>query len=137
MTWFYNGQPFTSEMIGDWVGFVYVITALDTGKKYIGQKRFVSSKKIPATKKRKAKRVKMESDWQDYYGSSEALKTDVAKLGKDRFHREIIRLCISKGDMNYIELREQILAEVLTKPDEYYNVYVGSRIHRSHLKDVK
>ena len=40
--WTYKGNVFTSEMLEDYVGFVYVVTESDTGKKYIGKKSFWS-----------------------------------------------------------------------------------------------
>ena len=38
--WAYNDIEFTSEMISDYVGFVYVITNLINKKKYVGKKIF-------------------------------------------------------------------------------------------------
>ena len=38
MTWHYNGKPFTSEMIDDNLGFVYIITNTKNNKLYIGKK---------------------------------------------------------------------------------------------------
>ena len=38
--WTFNNKPFTSEDIKSYVGFVYLITELDTDKKYIGRKYF-------------------------------------------------------------------------------------------------
>ena len=36
--WFYNGNPFTSNDIGDNFGFVYLIENKLNGRKYIGRK---------------------------------------------------------------------------------------------------
>ena len=65
----FNGKPFTSEDIKSYVGFVYLITELDTNKKYIGRKYFYQLRKT----KGKSKRVRSESDWKKYYGSSKEL----------------------------------------------------------------
>ena len=54
-SWTYQGQPFTSDMIGDYVGFVYQITNLQNDKKYIGKKWFWSTKKLPPLKGKKRK----------------------------------------------------------------------------------
>ena len=35
LPWLFEGHPFTSDMIGEYIGFVYQITNLDNGKKYI------------------------------------------------------------------------------------------------------
>ena len=80
--WLYEGQPFDSDMIGDYVGFVYLITNLDNDKKYIGKKWFWSTKKLPPLKGKKRKRtVKKESDWMKYFGSSEEVKLLVGLEG--------------------------------------------------------
>ena len=36
--WIYKGEEFTSEMIEDWIGFVYIITDKSTDMKYVGIK---------------------------------------------------------------------------------------------------
>jgi hypothetical protein len=128
--WYYKGEVFTSEQIEDNEGFVYLITNLSNGMKYIGKKNFSKSKTFQKNKKKKRKRI--ESDWQVYYGSCKELQDDVEKLGASQFHRQIIHLCKSKGEMNYLELREQIVQDVVLS-DQFYNSYVGSRVHRKHL----
>jgi len=133
--WSYNGEEFTSEMIEDNLGFVYIVTDKKTKMKYIGKKGFFSKVTKPPLKGKKRKRRSFkESDWKKYCGSSEAVKMLVEENGLDHFDREILYLCKSKGELNYMELREQILREVLLKPDEYHNAFVGGKIHRAHIK---
>lgn len=72
--WTYRGLPFDSSLIGKNVGFVYIITNLQTGKRYIGKKVFLFTKRV------KGKRTKVESDWREYYGSNEGLLGDVERL---------------------------------------------------------
>lgn len=135
--WYYNGEEFTSEMIGDYVGFVYIITDLSNGKKYVGKKTLMSKRKLPPLKGKTRRRTKIvETDWQDYYGSSEEVKNLVEEQGKDQFKREILHLCKGKGEMSYLELKEQIDREVLFK-DEYYNEFVGAKIHSKHVASLK
>ena len=62
--WMYEGNPFTSDDIGDYYGFVYRITNTTNGKQYIGRKYFTQKRK-PKGGKRK---VTSESDWKRYYG---------------------------------------------------------------------
>lgn len=132
LDWQYNNITFTEEMIGDNYGFVYVITNLSTNKKYIGKKFFYSMKTKQV--KGKKKRSKVFSDWQSYYGSNADLKEDVTTLGKETFKREIVHLCLSKGECNYMEAYEQFSKDVLRKPSEYYNHWIMVRVQRSHLK---
>ena len=135
--WYYNGEEFTSEMIGDYVGFVYLITDLSNGKKYVGKKTLMSKRKLPPLKGKTRRRTKIvETDWQDYYGSSEEVKALVEDRGRDQFKREILHLCKGKGEMSYLELKEQIDREVLFK-DEYYNEFVGAKIHAKHVASLK
>jgi hypothetical protein len=135
--WIYCEKPFTSEEINDYLGFVYEIFDHITNKKYIGKKLFFSSKKLAPLKGQKRKRKKiLESDWKAYYGSSEEIKTIVEEHGSSRFSRKILHLCKSKGEMSYLELKEQVISDALLKPDEYYNQFVGGKIHRNHVKGL-
>ena len=51
--WLYKGEEFTSEMIEEWVGFVYLITDKSNGMKYVGKKLLTSKRKLPHSKARK------------------------------------------------------------------------------------
>ena len=134
MTWYYNGEPFTSKMIEDNIGFVYCITDTRNGLKYIGKKGLISKRKMPPLKGMKRKRTKIvETDWATYYGSSETVKMLVEEHGREMFHREILRLCKSKGQMSYYEAKLQFETDCLLKPEEYYNEYIGCKINRRHL----
>jgi hypothetical protein len=136
MIWFYNGREVTDEDLEGYVAFVYVITNLLDGRKYIGKKRlrFVSTRTKRTAKGGKIRRKQYrESDWKSYYGSSEELKSDVALHGSEAFRREILVLCKSLSESNYYELREQMVTDALLKPQLYYNSYVGSRISRKQL----
>ena len=88
MTWHKNNLIFepTEDELGKYVGFVYLITERDTGKKYIGKKFFWSKRRLPPLKGKSRKRtVVKESDWKDYYGSSEHLKTLVEQKGGEAY----------------------------------------------------
>ena len=131
-SWTLNGKIIDTEDIADNYGFVYCITNLSSGKKYIGKKFFYTSKTKQVKKKKK--RYKAESDWKTYYGSNEALKEDVNTLGNHNFKREILRLCKTKGTCNYYEAREQFVLDVLRDPN-YYNIWIQVKVHQSHIKD--
>lgn len=129
--WLHNGIEFTDEMIGDYTGFVYIITDLDNQRMYVGQKNFW----IPKTRsiKGKKKRIKVISDYKEYYGSNLELQERVKLLGPDKFRREMLHLCSNKGSQNYLELREQIDRRVM-ETEDYYNSFVGGKIHKKHIK---
>lgn len=137
--WLYNEQQFNpaEHDIESLAGFVYLITDLENGKKYVGKKNLWSTRRLPPLKGQKRRRVKKsESDWQDYFGSNEEVKLLVENEGRDRFKREILRLCKSKGEMTYFEMKEQIDREVLFR-DDYYNEFIGGKIHSKHLKGMR
>jgi hypothetical protein len=121
--WLYEGKPFTTDDIGDFFGFVYRITNLQTGKQYIGRKYFYQFRK-PRGKSRK---VKSESDWKKYYGSSDELNANRKSLGNKCFKREIISLHNTKGWVNYEETRQLFLNNVLSEDENYYNSNILGR----------
>jgi len=134
--WMWCGQPFdpTEEYLEQFVGFVYLITELDTGKMYVGKKNFWSTRKLPPLKGQKRKRtVRRQSDWRDYFGSNETLKTLVEEKGGDKYERKILKLCKSKGELSYEELLEQVRRDVL-RDDKYYNGIIQVRISSRHLR---
>ena len=121
--WVYKDTTFTSDNIGDFFGFVYRITNLQTGRQYIGRKYFYQKRKPKGGKRR----VTSESDWKRYYGSSDELKRDVKQFGKDSFRREIISLHLTKGWVNYEETRQLFLNNVLSESENYYNSNILGR----------
>ena len=131
--WTYNGSEY-NETPEDYQGFVYIITELDSGKKYLGKKNFWRPKVLPKNSKRSRRvRTRTESDWKRYYGSSEQLQHLVESRGSERFRRDILYLCKTKGEMSYYEAKLQFERDVLLS-DEYYNEFIGCKIHSKHLK---
>ena len=124
--WVYKNTTFTSNDIGDFFGFVYRITNLQSGKQYIGRKYFYQFRK-PRGKSRK---VKSESDWKKYYGSSDELTADRKSIGNECFKREIISLHTTKGWVNYEETRQLFLNNVLSENENYYNSNILGRYMR-------
>ena len=130
MTWLYNNKP-RLELPEGCVGFVYMITNQTNNRKYIGKKLARFKKSRPPLKgKTNRRRYTIESDWQDYYGSSDDLSADIEKIGKENFKREILYYCYSKGECSYIEAREQFRHRVL-ESDDWYNGHIRVRVHQS------
>ena len=126
--WTYQGSTFTSDDINDFFGYVYRITNIQNGRQYIGRKYFTQRRKPRGGKRR----VTSESDWKKYYGSSDELKSDVKRLGKENFKREIISLHTTLGKVNYEETRQLFLHDVLTEAladgtPSYYNSNILGR----------
>jgi hypothetical protein len=137
--WTFNNE-IVESLPDDCVGFVYLIVNKANSRKYIGKKLAKFSRTATktvtlknGTKKKKKVRSKIDSDWQEYYGSSNELSKDIELLGKENFTREILFFCKSKAECSYIEAREQFIRRVL-ESDEYYNGQISCRIHGSHIK---
>jgi hypothetical protein len=139
MTWIYENEP-VSEVDPQYIGFIYCITNLLDGRRYIGKKKSTFKKtsiktiKLKNGEKRKKKiRSLVPSDWDTYYGSSEELKKDVETLGKENFKREITRWCRTLSELTYFEAREQFVTDCLLYPDKFYNAWISCRTRRDHL----
>ena len=132
MTWLYKNKEVT-EIPAEFIGFVYLITNITNDRRYIGQKltQFKRSKK-PLKGRTNKRRYTVESDWKDYYGSSDELSTDVELLGKDKFKREILFWCTSKSELSYVEAREQFSHKVLESRD-WYNGHIRVRVHQKGI----
>ena len=133
--WLYENKSF-NETPEEYQGFVYQITELDTGKKYIGKKFFWKPKILPVTKTRKRRvRTRVESDWRNYFGSSKEVQSLIESKGKDNYKREILKFCKTKGECSYWEAKLQFEYDVLLR-DDYYNEFIGCKIHSKHVKDL-
>ena len=137
--WLYQGkewqlpEDFNPDVV---YGFVYLITNKKDQKKYVGKKFFWSQKTLPITKKRKRrKRLKVESDWRTYWGSNKYLVEYVKNHGPENFTREILHLCKTKGECAYYEAKEQFDREVLLT-EEYYNGIISCKIGGRTVKNL-
>lgn len=137
--WTYKGKQI--ETISDeYEGFVYLITNTTNNKKYVGKKlaKFKTTKPPLKGKKNKRRGYK-ESDWREYWGSSDKLQEDINQIGEDKFTREILYFCRSRGEMSYMEAKEQFDRRVL-ETEQYYNGIIncrvgGSTVLRENLKE--
>jgi hypothetical protein len=139
MTWLYQDTPIET-LPEDCVGFVYLITNNLTGRKYIGKKlakfakttyKTVTQKN--GTKKRKKIRSKIDSDWREYWSSSDELKKDVLLIGESNFKREILRYCNSKNELSYYEAKYQFDYDVLLDESKWYNGWISVKVRKFKL----
>jgi hypothetical protein len=137
MSWIYQHKEFTEDMIPDGaVGFVYQMDVILDGerKSYIGKKNFFAdvktklSKKALSTDKRKKtyKRVR-KIVYQNYYSSNETLKA--AHKAGVIIKRTILKICYSKTELSYQEVKYQFMCEVLEK-DIWLNANILGRFYK-------
>jgi len=113
-----------------YVGFIYQITNLATGKKYIGRKNMTSTRRKQVKCKTKpgtkTARITKPSDWQTYTSSSTQLNNDISNLGINQFYFEILSFHTTKARLNYEEVKQLVIRGALTSylpngEPEYYN----------------
>ncbi|MBT7980690.1 MAG: NAD synthetase [Euryarchaeota archaeon] len=133
MNWTLGNKEITEPPKG-YAGFVYLITNSETGMKYIGRKYFWSVRKL----KGKTRRQRSESNWQDYYGSSKVLLEDLEKIGKEAFIRQMLSIHKTNGDVNYEEVKQQFIHDVL-ETEGWYNENINGKWHRKpeHIMEAR
>lgn len=137
MTWIYNGKVYDPESPPEeYAGFVYRITNLSNNMKYIGKKILWSRRRVKQKGKNRRKIVIKESDWRNYYGSNISLKEEVKKNGPDKYKREILKFCRTKGECSYYEAKLQFDNDVLLR-DDYYNELIMCRVNSKHIRTQK
>ena len=123
--WLINEDVYLFENM---FGFIYEITNKVSGKKYIGKKQCVRKIKRKPLKGKTRNRIDhKESDWKTYTSSSNELNEDIKKHGKENFEFRILKVCGSKWELGYEEIKEQIARDVLRR-DDYYNGIINVRI---------
>jgi hypothetical protein len=133
MTWQYQGKEFTEDCIDDHFGFVYLITHISSGRKYIGKKFF--SKAGYKQVKGKRKRIRKTNDWKKYWGSNKELQEEIKINGEDQYQREILYLCKTRSECSYYETYEIFVRHALLSMD-FYNSWVTCKIRKDHLIKV-
>lgn len=126
--------------INEWFGYVYMVVHVPTGKMYIGKKQFFNTQNkklgkkellaLPTSRGRKPtkKKVVTESNWREYYGSSEEVK----KLPKSELKRYILRLCKTSKQLTYFEVKYLFQYDVLFD-DRFFNDNIEGRYFRKDL----
>ena len=126
--WILPGGECCFEQPSGYVGFTYkIIFPNKDGMEcyYIGKKVFEFNKKRKISKREKKltgtlkriERVKTESDWLDYFGSSTLLDKYIEKRGGTHgFKRYIINMYKDKWSLTYGEVEELVKNRVLFDP---------------------
>ena len=121
-------------------GFIYEVTHLPTGRKYLGKKQLISvtnkvlGKKELAllTDKRasKKKKVTKESDWKTYYGSHPEIKQLIKEQKQSEFTREILIFTTNKKLHTYYENKFLFIKGVIEPDSNYINDNIEGRYFR-------
>ena len=145
VNWLYKGNKIENiEDFGEQIpfGFVYLISNTIDGRIYIG-KKFLQHKKTKKLGKKamaeqtgpgrkKTKEISYaESDWKTYWGSCKPLLEDVARLGEDKFYREILDLAWSSKHLSYLEAKYQFVTCCLETNS--YNDNIQGRYFKKDL----
>ncbi len=123
--WLYKGKKLLEAPEG-YFGFIYQITNLKSGKKYIGRKYFGSTRRVKVKGKTRRKVIRKDSNWKEYTGSSKELNKDIKALGKLHFCYKILILGRTKGQVNYLEENIHHRFHVASN-NNYYNDCIGPR----------
>jgi len=118
-------------------GFIYEVTHLPTGRKYLGKKQLISVQNKPLGKKElaaltdkrasKKKQVIKESDWKTYYGSNPEIKALIKEGKQLEFSREILIFVPSKKLLTYYENKFLFINEVIEPHTNYINDNIEGR----------
>jgi len=137
MSWIYNGKQFQDEDIPPGaVGFIYQMSAIIDGRSYayIGKKDFqavrkkkLSKKKLSTDKRKKTYERVAKTAYNNYYSSNEVLKK--AQKEGIKIKRDMLKICYSKTELTYQEVKYQFHYEVL-EHDCYLNGNILGRFYK-------
>ena len=138
--WIYKDKTIKSieDVPSGTFGFIYKITNLTNGRKYIGCKQLFSKRKrkfgkreIAAMTDKRLKKyeyVEKESNWLEYTGSNHELNDDIKK--GHLVEKEILIFVNTKKQLTYYEVKEQFKNAVL-ESDEWYNGNILKRFYNT------
>jgi hypothetical protein len=145
--WLYQNKQINqlTDMPEDIFGFIYEVTHIPTGRKYLGKKQLISVTKKPLGKKELAelkdkraktyKIVKKESDWKTYYGSHSEIKQLIKEGKQSEFSREILMFTTSKKLHTYYENKFLFIKEVIEPQSNYINDNIEGRYFKKDFYD--
>ena len=136
--WLYSGKVIESidDMPSGCIGFIYEVTHIPSGKKYIGKKSLYHKKTRPPLKGQKRKRVEfVESDWKTYHGSHEEIKGLLKENGSEIFERKIMEFAKTKKRLSYLETKYLFKLEVLENQSQYFNSNILGKFYPRDTED--
>lgn len=130
--WIYKDKELVDEMIPEKAeGFVYLLTYVPTGQRYIGRKLLTKAHR--RQKNKKIIRSRIESDWRTYWSSSPEILSIIEKEGNtDNFKREVLMFAFTKGQLNYLE--ERLLYSIGSmESTEWLNSNIRSKMYKRNI----
>ena len=141
-SWTYQGRIYNDlkDFPEDTHGFIYEVTHLPSGMKYLGKKVLYFNRTLPPLKGQKRKRkVTKESDWKDYYGSHPKIK-ELIKECKDSnewqvWEKKILQICKTKKQLTYYETKFLMVHDVLeSHSHQYINDNILGKFYRKDFE---
>ena len=124
-------------------GFIYEVTHIPSGRKYIGRKQLISVTRKALGKKElalqtdkrlsKKKTVIKETDWKTYYGSHPEIKQMIKDKKHLEFKREILRFVSTKKQLTYFEDKYLYVNGVIEPGSVYINDSISGRFFKKDL----
>ena len=143
--WLYQNKQINelTDMPENTFGFIYEVTHIPTGKKYIGRKQLISVTKKALGKKElalitdkrssKKKTVIKETDWKTYHGSHPEIKQLIKENKQLEFTREILMFVPTKKQLTYYEDKYLYMKGVIEPGSVYINDSISGRFFRKDL----
>ena len=140
--WLYQNKEIKelTDMPEGSFGFIYEVTHLPTGKKYLGRKQLISVTKKALGKKElalitdkrssKKKTVIKETDWKTYHGSHPEMKQLIKENKQLEFTREILMFVPTKKQLTYYEDKYLYMKGVIEPGSTYYNDNISGRFFK-------
>ena len=148
--WIHKGKEIKelSDFPEDAYGFIYKVTHIPTGKKYLGKKVLFFERNVPLSKKqleelkqerrqegKKGKtpskqKVVKESDWKTYYGSQKEIRELVKQSNSSDIIREILHIVSSKKLLTYFETKYLFIEGVIENQNEFINDNILGKFFR-------